>query len=145
MMSDIIICAIICISIILCIFIICYFSNKPNDKKYRQREHLFIASGEHLVKEGLKKGIVKEIFLLKGRENLYGDNVTYVTEDILKKVSNLDTNPWILAICYIKENNDIIGNVIILDNIKDPGNLGTIIRSSVAFNYKTIILSIILK
>ena len=117
------------------------YYTKLNDKKYRQREHLFIASGEHLVKEGLKKGIVKEIFLLKGRENLYGDNVTYVTEDILKKVSNLDTNPWILAICYIKENNDIIGNVIILDNIKDPGNLGTIIRSSVAFNYKTIILS----
>lgn len=113
---------------------------KLNDKKYRIESGLFIASGHHLVEEALKKGIVKEILLLKGEEDIYG-GVTYVTEEILKKVSNLTNNPKVLAICYIKENDDVKGNVVILDNIKDPGNLGTIIRSSVAFNYETIILS----
>lgn len=113
---------------------------KLNDKKYRKSEKLFIAAGEHLVEEAIKKGIVKEIFLLKGEENRYGD-VTYVTSDILKKVSDLTNYPKVLAICYINENNKIEGNVIALDNIKDPGNLGTIIRSAVAFNYDTLILS----
>ena len=41
-----------------------------------------------------------------------------------------------------KKNDEIKGNrILILDNIQDPGNLGTIIRSSVAFNVDTIILS----
>ena len=43
---------------------------------------------------------------------------------------------------YIKKEDKKIGNkVIILDDITDPGNLGTIIRSAVAFNFDTVILS----
>lgn len=113
---------------------------KLNDKKYRKEAGLFIAAGSHLVEEALKKDIVKEILLLNGEEDIYG-NVTYVSEDILKKVSDLTNNPKVLAICHIPNNSEIRGNIIILDDIKDPGNLGTIIRSAVAFNYETIILS----
>lgn len=116
------------------------YYTKLNDKKYRKSEKLFIAAGEHLVEEALKKNIVKEILLLKGEENIYGD-VTYVTGDILKKISDLNNYPKVLAICYINCDNKIEGNVVALDNIKDPGNLGTIIRSAVAFNYDTILLS----
>lgn len=116
------------------------YYTKLNDKKYRRSEKLFIAAGEHLVTEALKKNIVKEILLLNGEENVYG-NVTYVTSDILKKVSDLTNYPKVLAICYIKDDLKIEGNVVALDNIKDPGNLGTIIRSAVAFNYDTILLS----
>ena len=116
------------------------YYTKLNDKKYRKSEKLFIAAGEHLVTEALKKNIVKEILLLNGEENVYGD-VTYVTSDILKKVSDLTNYPKVLAICYIKDDLKIEGNVVALDNIKDPGNLGTIIRSAVAFNYGTILLS----
>ena len=116
------------------------YYTKLNDKKYRKSEKLFIAAGEHLVTEALKKNIVKEILLLNGEENVYGD-VTYVTSDILKKVSDLTNYPKVLAICYIKDDLKIEGNVVALDNIKDPGNLGAIIRSAVAFNYDTILLS----
>lgn len=116
------------------------YYTKLNDKKYRKSEKLFIAAGEHLVTEALKKNIVKEILLLNGEENVYGD-VTYVTSDILKKVSDLTNYPKVLAICYIKDDLKIEGNVVALDNIKDPGNLGTIIRSSLAFNIDTIILT----
>lgn len=114
---------------------------KLNDKKYRQEQKLFIAPGKHLVEEALKHNLVKEILLLDGEENIYNREVTYVTDDILKKVSNLTNSPKVLAICHIKEKDNIEGNCIILDDIKDPGNLGTIIRSAVAFNYQTIILS----
>ncbi len=114
---------------------------KLNDKKYRYENKLFIAPGKHLVEEAIKSNLVKEILLLQGEENTYNSDVTYVTEDILKKVSDLSNAPIVLAICHMKENTNIKGNTIILDDIKDPGNLGTIIRSAVAFNYETIILS----
>ena len=113
---------------------------KLNNKKYRDLEGLFIASGDHLVKEASKAGLIKEIFLLEKEDNIYGE-VTYVTKEILKKISGLETNPKVLAICYKKNKEEITGNVIMIDDLADPGNLGTIIRSAVAFNYQTIIIS----
>jgi len=47
----------------------------------------------------------------------------------------------VIAVCYELEEKEVNGNVIILDNLQDPGNLGTIIRSAVAFNFDTIVLS----
>ena len=56
-------------------------------------------------------------------------------------ISDLDNPQKIMGICK-KLNNEEIGNkVLILDDIQDPGNLGTIIRSAVAFSFDTIILS----
>ena len=46
-----------------------------------------------------------------------------------------------MGICYKKKEENISGNILILDNIQDPGNLGTIIRSAVAFSISTIIVS----
>lgn len=109
-------------------------------KKYREEENLFIAPGEHLVEEAKTLNLVKEIFLLDGEDNIYGD-VTYLTEPVMKKLSGLESAPKVLAIVKKNLSSDIDGNVIILDNLRDPGNIGTIIRSAVAFNYKTIILS----
>lgn len=115
--------------------------SKLNDKKYRKINKMFLAPGKHLVEEALKKGIVKEIYLLEGEENIYDFNVTYVSSNVMKKITDLTTPPKEVAVCNFIDNDNIDGNVIILDDIKDPGNLGTIIRSAVAFNYDTIILS----
>ena len=46
-----------------------------------------------------------------------------------------------MAVCNFILPDDIKGNVLLLDHIQDPGNLGTIIRSSVAFNFPTIVCS----
>ena len=56
-------------------------------------------------------------------------------------LSELDHNQHIMSICKLLNNNNIGNKVLILDDIQDPGNLGTIIRSVVAFNFDTIILS----
>lgn len=114
---------------------------KLHDKKYRKINNKFLAVGKHLVEEALKKNLVIELFLLEGTTNIYGFDATYVSEKVMKKLSEQTSSPKELAVCKIENNNEIIGNVVMLDNIKDPGNLGTIIRSAVAFNYQTIILS----
>lgn len=109
-------------------------------KKNREKYKLFIVEGNHLVKEAINKDYIKEIFLLQGEENTYG-KVTYVTENILKKITNLKTPPKVIGLCFYLKEEEINGNVLIIDNLKDPGNLGTLIRSAVAFNYDTIIIS----
>lgn len=60
---------------------------------------------------------------------------------MIKSISSLDTPYKIIGVCKKKEEKEINGNVLILDGLQDPGNLGTIIRSAVAFNVDTIILS----
>jgi len=113
---------------------------KLKNKKDIESNNLFIVEGQYLVEEAIKNNYIKEIFLLDKEDNIYGE-VTYVTKDILKKITNLTNPPKVIALCYLLKAKEIKGNVLILDNIKDPGNLGTIIRSAVAFNYDTIIIS----
>ncbi len=113
--------------------------SKLLQKKYRDEIGLYIVSTDHLVKEALKQNIVQEIFLLDGYENRYG-NVTYVSEQVMRKLTSLKTLPSVVAIVKKQDSNNIKGNVIMLDGLQDPGNVGTIIRSAVAFNFDTIIV-----
>ena len=108
-------------------------------KKYRDETNLYIVSTDHLVKEALKRNIVVDIFLLDGKVNTYG-KVTYVTESVMRKLTSLKTLPSVVAIVKKEESKEINGNVILLDGLQDPGNVGTIIRSAVAFNFDNIIV-----
>lgn len=108
-------------------------------KKYRDIEHLFIVESEHLVEEALKKGIVKEIITTE--EKSYDVPVYNVTNDIMKRLTSLVTPPKVMAVCSHIMPDDIEGNVLLIDRLQDPGNLGTIIRSAVAFGFNTIIVS----
>lgn len=110
--------------------------SKLNEKKYRDKENMFIVEGEHLVEEALEKGIVIDIFSLEEKENS-----TRVSIEVMKKLSNLSNPPKILAVAKKIEERKINGNVLVLDDIQDPGNLGTIIRSAVSFGIDTIVTS----
>ena len=86
-------------------------------------------------------GLLKKIFLLEN-ENIEIDiEKIYVSYDVMKKVSNLDTPPKVIGICSLLKEKEVGDKVLVLDGVQDPGNLGTIIRSAVAFNIDTIILS----
>lgn len=112
---------------------------KLNNKKYRDIEKLFLVEGDHLVKEAIKNKVVKEIITIDSEDYEYP--TYHVTKEIMNELSNQVTKTDIIAVCYFLEERNILGNVVILDNLQDPGNLGTIIRSAVAFNFDTIVLS----
>jgi TrmH family RNA methyltransferase len=113
--------------------------NKLKIKKYRDQEKKFIIEGDHLVNIALKNNLVESLICI---EDKYDFNNKYiVTKEIMKKLSSQVSISNEMAICNFINKNKIEGNVIILDNIQDPGNMGTIIRSAVAFNFKTIIIS----
>lgn len=114
---------------------------KLNEKKYRDQNELFLVDGEHLVQEAYKKGVLQELILLENKKINIDIKTNYITENVLKYISNLENPSGIIGICK-KTKGTIKGNkILILDDIQDPGNLGTIIRSSVAFNIDTLILS----
>lgn len=112
--------------------------------KGRKEEGLFIVEGMHMCYEANKNGLLVDLLVLEKTDISfnYPGEITYVTSNVLKKVSNLSNPTGIIGICKIVDNHEIIGNhILILDDVQDPGNIGTIIRSSNAFNIDTIILS----
>lgn len=115
---------------------------KLKDKKYRDSSNLFLVETEHLVLEAFKEGLVKELILDK--DALFPLDVTtiYVNREVMKKLSSMESIPKVMAVVYKKKEDFNIGEkILVLDNIQDPGNLGTIIRSAVAFNIDTIVLN----
>ena len=115
---------------------------KLQSKKYRDSTNMFLVEGEHLVEEVYKSGLLKEVFVVEDDSFNIDVPTTYVSSDVMKKISTTDTYINVVGLCEKKNSNEIIGNkILLLDDIQDPGNLGTIIRSSVAFNVDTIILS----
>ena len=114
---------------------------KLKEKKYRDSEQSFIIEGDHLLKEALKKGLVKEIIALDDIYKIEDIPFYLVTKEIMKKLTSQVTISPVIAVVNKIDPRDINGRVCLLDNIQDPGNLGTIIRSAVAFNIDTIILS----
>lgn len=115
------------------------YINKLRKASFRDSEGIFIVEGFHLVDEAYKRGLLLKV--ISREEENYDVPQLIVSESILKHLSTL-SNPSIMGLVKIKENNNIEGDLILaLDNIQDPGNLGTILRSAKAFNVKTILLS----
>lgn len=115
---------------------------KLQKKKYRDIYGEFIVEGEHLVVEAYKKGLLDELILLDDVDFNLPVPKNYYTSEIISKISAMDTPSSIMGVCHKNICNDLVGSkILILDQLQDPGNLGTIIRSAVAFNVDTIVLS----
>ena len=113
--------------------------------KYRDETGLFLIEGEKGVKEAIEAGVnIKQIFVLEGYKN-YAEEITIeTTEPVLAKISDAKTAPKIIAVAY-QPKQDITSlknakKVILLEGIKDAGNLGTILRTAAAFSIDAIIL-----
>ena len=99
-----------------------YYS-KLAKKKYRDLTGEFIVEGMHLVLEAYKTKSLLEVLILED-EAIPIDVPCYeVTYEVLKKIDST-----------------IGKRILIIDEVQDPGNLGTIIRSAVAFDIDTIVI-----
>lgn len=115
--------------------------SKLKTKKYRDQEKLFLVEGKHLVKEAYDSGYLKELFLLENINYDLDIETNYITKPVLNYLTNVETSTGIIGLCKLKDMKLKGNKLLILDSIQDPGNLGTIIRSSVAFNIDTIIIN----
>ena len=109
--------------------------------KYRDEFGIYLVEGEHLVEEAYKSGVLDKVIVLDGEDYSY-NNIIYVSYEVMKAISSLDTPNKIMGVCKKKESSELLGKrYLLLDGVQDPGNLGTIVRSAVAFNIDTIVLS----
>ena len=123
-------------------------SAKLQQKKYRTQSGKFLLEGYKAIKEAFDCGIkLDKIFVEKSHLKEYEfakDLIIETTEPVLKKLTTTESAPEAIAIGFQKiYDKNLLKNtkkVVLLEDIKDLGNLGTIIRSSVAFGADAIIL-----
>lgn len=114
---------------------------KLKNKKYRNDRSLFLVETRHLVIEAYKAGLIEELILEEDEILPLGVKTTYVSRDVMQKITDMESHSSAIAVVRKKKAEPIGEKVLVLDDIQDPGNLGTIIRSALAFNIDTIILS----
>ena len=113
---------------------------KLKNKAQRDKQNLFIAEGFHLVAEAYKTGHLQEV--ISTEKNTAFDVPTHqVTYEVMEKISSMATPAKLLGICRKKDDRPPKNNILLVDQITHPGNLGTIIRSAAAFNVDTIVLN----
>ncbi len=117
------------------------FINQLSRKKIRHEERCFIVEGNKGVREGLDEGLtIRELYVTDPSSISFSD-AHVITEKEMKKISQLTTPSDSLAVFNFPETNDW-GNsdwVLALDEIQDPGNLGTIIRTADWFGFEHIL------
>ena len=114
-------------------------------KKVRSEKRLFLMEGIKNFDLALKYGKVKQVFTTIGLPKIKQDVEAYrVNDEVLRKLANSDNPEGIVFVCEQleprKDKKDY-HKIVYLDQINDPGNLGTILRTAVAFNYDAVILS----
>ena len=129
------------------------YYEKLKEKSFRRKEQKFILEGRHLVEEALKTNLIEVIMstdenYLKEIENEI--DTILVTDAIIAKLSGTKNPQNVLAIAKMFDTNlkvikDIVKKqssaLLMFDEINDPGNLGTLIRTSAALGYDGVILS----
>ena len=114
-------------------------------KKVRLEKRLFLMEGIKNFDMALKYGKVKQVFTTIGLPKIKQDVEAYkVNDEVLRKLANSDNPEGIVFVCeQLEPRKDKIDyhKIVYLDQINDPGNLGTILRTAVAFDYDAVILS----
>lgn len=112
-------------------------------KKYRIADGFFVAEGIKVIKELLESSLELHYLFTTEPFKSHTESETLITENELKKISFLTTPNKALAVFKIPEQKNIEtqGLIVALDSVRDPGNLGTIIRLCDWFGIKELVCS----
>ncbi|MBQ8052803.1 MAG: RNA methyltransferase [Lachnospiraceae bacterium] len=122
--------------------------------KSRREEQAFIIEGERLYRdtprEFLKEIYMTEEFLEQKLGGAAQENITIITPQIMQKISDTDTPQGVLCVAKMPsyDREDLLGDekkgnplLLILENIQDPGNLGTMMRTAEAAGVTGVLMS----
>lgn len=121
---------------------------KLQQKKYRNESGLFLLEGYKPIEEAFFSNVdIQNVYTTEkhlSRFDFIKDKITLVTPSVLEKISTTDSMPEAVAVAK-QRSYDIkdIKNpkrLVLIENIKDAGNLGTLIRCACAFSMDAILL-----
>lgn len=126
-------------------------TKKLHQKKARTQQQAYLLEGFHLIEEAVKSGVeLKEIFVSERGlkewqswiEKQDPELFYQVTPEIMKVLSDQPSPQGIIATAIINETSmtDFSGGWLLLDNVQDPGNVGTMIRTADAAGLSGVIL-----
>jgi TrmH family RNA methyltransferase len=124
--------------------------NSLHSKKGRSENHLFLVEGEKGILELIKSSFKIQFIVLNETQSnhkiaqTHSNQCFFISDLELNKYSTLVTNNFGLAVVEMPQILDFenpVGITVVLDGIRDPGNLGTIIRICDWYGISTIILS----
>lgn len=125
-------------------------TKKLQQKKYRQQTQSYLLEGFHLIQEAkAAKVAFKEVFISQRGLNEWSEwieeNLTdyyVVSDEVLKTLASQPTPQGIIAVAEMPkdEENDFSGAWLLLDNVQDPGNVGTMIRTADAAGFTGVVL-----
>ncbi|MGD2169215.1 MAG: RNA methyltransferase [Chlamydiota bacterium] len=115
------------------------------DKSYRYMKKKVFLSGKKIIQEVASLFPISLLILKEKKDQgkIKAKEIITVTDEILKKISGVKNPEPFAAVMELPEYNsiDTSGCILILDNIADPGNLGTLFRTALALGFSGIILT----
>ena len=114
--------------------------SKLKVKQYRDKEKCFIAEGYHNALEAFKSNCLIEVVSTEKNAPFDVPHHT-VTYEVMEKLTAMATPPKLLGICRFPKVRAVGDTLLLIDQVHHPGNLGTIIRSAVAFGVDTVVLN----
>ena len=119
------------------------FVRQLEQKKYRKKEGLFVADGPKVVGDLLRAGFKAHTIFATSEWESQGQTFQEVSDEELRRVSFLQHPQRVLALFFIPTESvpSVSSLSLALDDVQDPGNLGTIIRIADWFGIDTIYCS----
>lgn len=126
--------------------------NIRDDKKFRKDKSLFYVEGERII-SNISPKLIKSLYIQEDKvkdfsniiKEVDNNDIYILSNEVFHKVKDTINSQGIIALIKINKILDVdyskISKILILDNIKDPGNLGSIIRTSEASGFDLIILT----
>ena len=123
--------------------------------KLRREEQVFVIEGTKMFEEALEGNLIEKAYFSetywkeRAEGSSYLEQIAYeiVTDSVLKEVSDTQTPQGVIALVRMPEHNleELITreqvNLILLENLRDPGNLGTIVRTAEGAGMDAVVLS----
>lgn len=111
---------------------------KLRQKKYRDKEKKFVVEGEHIIEAACEAGCLEAVYTVLDATPF--DNATRVSHHVMKKMTGAKHVAPMIGVCQLRFDDLVHDRVLLLEHIQDPGNMGTLLRSALAFGFKTVVL-----